>query len=632
MKFNSKDCQGLFARGTADNCPPNKVLQADNLMSKRGDLIPRPGLLQYAGARNVLLVNHISIYQPNPVAGVLNQKIIIQVGPFVFNLTDTPGIPIYSFSNSGYHSWVNFFGHGYFTQHSTKVADNGFGADTQVYEGGAASRSAGGARPISFMVSVLSGAAGLLGVGSYLFDVCHVTSTGFITRPSGAVRKVDSFGTGKVDHTVIPTGPAGTVARRMVMTKAIPLGTYTGNPNDYEFFFEPSGLINDNVTTIHSSTEYDGNLTASADYLFDQLEVIPAALGIGEYNSRMLLWGEFANSSIVRLSKPGEPESFDTIDGVLVVDPSESGGVTNCITLRGTLYIFKGNKMYYTIDNGREPSTWEVKVFDAGVGTSCYGISAVLDVRGTHLNQYIIAARSGLVLFDGLVRTPDLTYWIEDIWRDIKQSEFEKTEVFLNPVDKHIYVVIKRNDDIGYILMGDYSDGLDADHIKWFIWIPSVIANGGFTAMVIQMDNDNIPIISISDRASLDKISIANPKADDDVSGIGTAFDCVLKSPIIVNSDDDSNLEQINTVRIRQKGGSAASFTVQGLSNSDPAKTGVVITVPFVNAPTKIQDKWIYYPWVDDQPVIKVIGKSSPTFNLSRVTIEGDVYGESDPQ
>jgi hypothetical protein len=150
----------------------------------------------------------------------------------------------------------------------------------------------------------------------------------------------------------------------------------------------------------------------------------------------MLVWGEQANPSIIRVSKIADPESFDTIDGIIVVDPSESGGVTNCIVLRGTLYILKNNRMYYTIDNGGEPSTWEVKSFDAGTGTTCYGASAVLDSRGTHLNQFLIAAKSGLILFDGLIRTPDLTYWIEDIWRDILQSAFGKVEVLMNPIDK----------------------------------------------------------------------------------------------------------------------------------------------------------------------------------------------------
>jgi hypothetical protein len=631
MKFNSKNCKGLFARGTADNCPPNYVLQTDNFISKRGNLIPRPGLLKYGAIRNMATVSHISIYQPNPIAGVLNQKVMVQNGQFIFNLTDLPGAPISGGSTGAYHSWINFFGRGYYTHHDTKIATGGI--NTQVYEGGATGRDAAGLKPVSAMLSVLSGGAGLLGVGTYLFDVVYVTSTGFITKPSGNVKRVDSFGTGKVDHTVIPTGPAGIVARRIIMTKAIPLATYTGNPNDYEFFFEPSGLINDNVTTIHSSTEYDGNLTASADYLNDQLEVLPSALGIGEYNSRMLLWGENANPSAIRVSKAADPESFDAIDGLIIVDPVESGGVTNCIALRGTLYIFKNNKMYYTIDNGREPSTWEVKVFDAGTGTGCYGISAVLDIRGTHLNQYLIAARSGLVLFDGLIRTPDLTYWIEDIWRDILQSAFGKVEVLMNPIDKHIYVVFFRNSGIGYILVGDYSDGLDADNIKWFIWDPTIFITTGFVAMVIQLDADNIPVITISDYIGLYTISISNPKdTDDNATGTSAAFDCTLKSPIIVNSDDDSNLEQINTVRIRQKGGDNTSFTVQGLSNSDSAKVGVVTTVPFVSAPTKIQDRWIYYPWVDDEPVIKIVGKSSPTFTLSRVTIEGDVYGESDPQ
>jgi hypothetical protein len=60
------------------------------------------------------------------------------------------------------------------------------------------------------------------------------------------------------------------------MTKAISLGTYTGNPNDYEFFFEPGGLINDNVTTIHTTSEYDGNLVNLLIISLINLEAIPS--------------------------------------------------------------------------------------------------------------------------------------------------------------------------------------------------------------------------------------------------------------------------------------------------------------------------------------------------------------------
>ena len=580
MNFISKFCKGLFARGTADNCPPNYITQADQLMSKEGNLRIRPGLVKLGVGVTKSSVSHMSVYQPNPVAGVVTESLIVHRGLSnnpIFDITSFPGTQIFlPAADSTYHSWINFFGRGYFTLHNTKVASNT--DKVQVYENTGTTRNICGLKPVSAMASAAVG-GGNLGVGKYLFDVVYVTSSGFITKPSGSVTNADCFGSYKVNHTVIPTGPAGTVARMIIMTKAISLGTYTGNPNDYEFFFEPNGLINDNVTTTHTTSEFDGNLVRSADYLLNNLESVASGLGIGEYASRMLVWGERANPSIIRVSKVGEPESFDSINGVIVVDPSESGGVTNCIVLRGTLYITKNNKMYYTIDNGRDPSTWEVKTFDSGIGTTCYGASAVLDNRGTHLNQFIIAGRSGLVLFDGLVRSPDLTYWIEDIWRDITSADFSTTSIQMNPIDKHIYVCIKRSDGLFYILFGDYSEGLDSDNIKWFLWLGTISVPNGLVHLIVLTDSNGVPQLYVSDGVGLYTISFSNPAdIDQNHAGSDTAISAVIKTPVIVNGQDDGFTQQVNTVRMRIKmvGSNAPTITAQGVSAADSAKVGAV--------------------------------------------------------
>lgn len=622
MKFTSRDCRGTFARGSGDNCPPNFLLDGLNFMTKEGNLIPRPGMQEVA-ANSKNSVTHLAVYQANPVAGVLNPKVIAHLaGGAVYNNSDFPATPIYT-SAFSYHSWINFFGRGYFTLHNTLI---GHPSEVlQVYEGGAASRNAAGVKPAAGMAGVLSGTPGNLGVGTYLVDVSYVTSSGFVTRRSGSPVRVDVFGSGQIDLTAIPT--SGGQARQIVATKAISLGTYTGNPNDYEFFKVPGGLLNGVVTT-YSVSFFDGDLSDSVEDLESVLATIPCGVGITVYNGRVLIWGESANPSIIRASIAGEPESFDEISGIIIVDPAESGGVQNVVNLRGTLYIFKANRMFYTIDNGRDPSTWEVKEFDSGVGTGPYGITQVLDSKGNHLNQFLIAARSGIVIFDGLIRYPELTFYIEDIWRSVDQSVFNQIQLALNPIHKHIYCIVPLNTGHYNILFGDYSNGMDAENIKWFLWENGDGILGNILSILVGVSGTNTITVTCGLPQALISFDPDNPSGLDDRDGHSDfPFFCHMQTPPLIFSGDDTDVQVITEVRMRQLGGDAGDITVQGISYLDPTKVGLLATMDFVTS-AAIQDKWMYYNFVDMAPTIKFLVESTHKPKISRITIDGDLYGE----
>lgn len=633
MKIVSKDCRGTFARETQDKCPPDFLLDGKNLyFQDSGILAPRPGFRIIDLAKTKSNVTHMSIYEPSPVLGVVSPKMIVhtKAGPAnIYNNDDFPGSSIWG-GGAPYHSWINFFGHGYFVLHNTIV-----GSATeklQVYEGGAASRDALGAKPISAMLGAAA-VGGVLGVGSYLIDVVYVTTTGFITKPSGTVLKKDCFGGYKVDLTVIPTGPAGTAARRIIMTKAIPLGTYTGNPNDYEFFFLPNGLINDNVTTIFTVSEYDGNLISSSDYLLDNLESLNSGVGIGEYNARMLVWGESANPSIIRISKPGDPETFSSTSGFIIVDPTESGGVTNCIVLRNNLYIFKSNRIFVTTDNGGDPTTWPLTLYDAGIGAEPFSINKIFDSKGTHLNQFLIGSRSGIVIFDGLIRFPELTYYVQDIWNDIDPIEFSKTQVVLDPINKSIYVTLIRTNGDKQLLYGDYTDGLTSEAIKWFLW-ESVSGGitGGINCVMVRFSSVFVNIVNLGMVGLIAEFDPANPaNLDDSGLVLNAPFTCTLQTPVIT-IDESSDIQQTTIVKMRQRGGGVGEISVQGVSAADSTIVSPSYILPFATALTKIQDKWVYIPFVDNQPTLKFTFLATNRPKISMITIEGDVYGESGPR
>src|SRR6267142_1226426 len=631
MKLLAKNIRGLYSRGSPDSCPPNFLNEARNFISSAQNLVPRPAFIQIAPAKTKSSVNHLSLFEPAPIAGVVSPKLIAHrfTGTSqVFNLDDFPGASIYV-GNTTYHSWANFFGRGYFTLHDTVAASAT--EKVQVYEGGAASRNALGAKPVSAMVGAAA-VGGNLGVGKYLFDVVYVTSSGFITKPSGSIVAVDCFGSYKVNLTVIPTGPAGTAQRRIIMTKAISLGTYTGNPLDYEFFFAPGGTINDNVTTILTISEFDGNLISSADYLFDNLESLTSGLGIGEYNNRMIVWGEAGNPSIIRVSKPGEPESFSSTSGFIIVDPSESGGVNNCISLRNNLYIFKNSRIFVTTDNGDEASTWPVTLFDAGVGTGPYGITKIYDSKGVHINQFMIASRSGLILFDGLIRFPELTTNIDDLWGTIDPNSFSKIETTIDPINKGIYILITKIGGDKIIIYGDYSEGITYEAIKWFTWEPETQFVGAISSILIEFDPANqYTTVYCAAIGAIVEFDPANPQNQDDFGSGIASFNCILQSSVI-ELDGTQDISQLNMVEVRQKGAGLGEITAQGISAADSTIVSPVYTLPFITAPTKYQDKWCYLPFVDNQPTIKIIAASTNRPRISRIKVDADVYGESGPQ
>lgn len=630
MNFKAGNIKGLFARGTPDECPPDRLLQATNIMASGPNLVPRPGfaLPTFGEVPTNRVSSHLSIFEPLPTAGVLTPYLISQDYFAIFG-----GYPIWNAGNIAigpfiylaikpYHSWINFFGRGYFTLHDTII-----GSQTefvQVYEGGNSSRPAAGVKPASTMAGVLSGTPGNLAVGIYLVDVSFITVSGFVTKPSGHVVQVSSFGAGSIDLTVIPTGAAGVVAKRQIVaTKAINLSTYTGNPNDYEFFDVPNALINDNVTVAFNLSFFDGNLISSADPRQDILEQIPCGVGIGEFNGRALVWGEYANNSIVRVSDVGEPESFSATSGLIVVDPTESGGVTNCIGFNGQLYITKGSRVFIAIDNGDVPSSWSVLPYDAGIGTETYGVSQVLDSKGKHLNQFLLATRQGLVLFDGIVRMPELTYWIEDIWKDIDPTQFSKVQVLINPRAHHVYVFLPRNGGVTQILLGDFSDGLNPDTIKWYIWSG---AAGTLTSLVLMTRGNNSIVMFTSDLLQVSEFDLSNFVSLD----YGANFNCTLQTPPIITNPDDM-IQQFTRVGIRQIGGGPTDISIKGQSADDSTKVTSSIVMPFLNAPTRLQTKAAYLPFVDKLPTVVITMVSGNKPKLSRLDIDTDTYGEDEP-
>jgi len=292
---------------------------------------------------------------------------------------------------------------------------------------------------------------------------------------------VTADGTHGISITNIPIGPSFVKKRLIVATRA----------NETEFFFVPNNtgsvsIINDNSTTSTTVNFFDTDLTASADYLFDIREVIPAGTGLCKYRGRLAVVGarDPGSTDIVFMSNVGDQETFSNVSGYVLINQERDGNdPRTAFVLRDVLYISKFTGTFSVEDNGNEPSTWPVYVVDSIIGSYNYGISTFnVNLQGPDTGDLVlIASRPGLVLFDGVMRRPELSWKIEAIWLRINFSAFHRVTVAHDPWRHKIYVACPLDSatEPNTLLVCDYDDGRDPNLVKWaifsFPWAPTCI-------------------------------------------------------------------------------------------------------------------------------------------------------------
>lgn len=479
-----EDWKGLFARGFSDSAPPGYFIDTLNTKFTESDVLSRDGsVLEFSSTsangigrffQYKKLTGSRIIYQlEDAVAAASTLMDSTAVG---FGIIQAPDNPIHDFS------MINYNNRAYITSHDRSAGITG--QFLLVYDDiniGALARRAAGVPPTGYVLAAVNSATvGNCEAGTHLIAVVNISNSGFITAPGPALFvPVVCTGGFKIDVSNVQPGPTGTVARAIVATKAIQ--TYNGNQLGYEFFQVPSangGLIGNNVGTTTSVSFYDSELLSSVDYLFDNRQTIPAGVGITEYKGRLILWGFPADPHSVYLSKPYAPEEFDSVGGIITVDPFEShSSVRNCFTFRGSLIICKSNRIYQTTDNGGDPSTWQTDIIDNGAGTECFGVGVVIDSKGQENDRAFIADRSGLLIFEGYAKRPEATWLVEDIWKRINKSVFNKVQVVTDPITSSLYITLPLDSStvISHLLFGYYGGatgyyGFDPKQIKWSLW------------------------------------------------------------------------------------------------------------------------------------------------------------------
>jgi len=471
--LNQEDFRGLYSRGTSGYTVPKDFFSdCRNVEYGEKEVRTRSGSVLHFEKENIVRAFKYKRLNETPRDIVLDSS---------GNLYDSlfPNNPIYTDASFVDFSMVNYNNRAYITPHNRV---SGIAAKSVlVYEGSGTARLAAGDPPSGFtLTAVDSATAGNCEEGIHLVAVAYISSTGYITAPGPTVfAQVTSTGGKKIDVSNIPIGPSWVAGRVLLATASIPVDQFTGNQFAYELFFVPDGTIIDNTTTSLSLSFYDSDLADSADYLIDNLASIPAGVGLVIYNGRLGVWAANGDEHSIRLSKQGSPETFNSVDGIITIDPSEAvSGIRNAAEHRTNLVLLKSNRIYATTDNGNDPSSWNVNSIDKSVGSECFGVATVLDARGTNNDRMFIADRSGVICFEGYVKRPELSFNIEAIWGRINKAKFNLVQIVDDPVSHKLYISVPLDTatSISHLLIADYSKSftvygtIDEKAFKWAIW------------------------------------------------------------------------------------------------------------------------------------------------------------------
>lgn len=526
------DIQGLYERdGVTDAIPDNALSIAKNIVYTDRGWSTRPGtsLLHTVGTvRRMVHYNRL-----NEVSRLL----ILDESGNLFDQTNLI-VPILSIPEMVDFSAAQYFNRIYITPHNRETGIEN--EKVYVYDG-TTCRPAGGAAPSGILTAVNSALSGKVEAGTHIFAIAYETDSGYVTKPGPAVyATVIADGEHKVELSGIPVGPAGTIARRILATRRI--STYDGNQDGYVFYYVPTGRIANNTDTTATVDFYDVDLLSEADYLFDQLDEIPAGVGIGVYQESLVVWGEYDNPSVIRVSRQGDPEAFDGAEGYITIAPNEAGGIKNAAEFRDSLYITKGQRTYATSRDLTNPNSaifWRVVNIDEGIGAECFGIATVLDTSGPNTDNLILAARSGVFLFNGIFLQPEFSWKVDKLWHEIDRSRFNEIQIFNDVVQGALYILLPSSE----ILVADYRNGLSYTGVRWSVWtFPWEI-----TAITLDVDLNEDTKLLIAGNGNIWKLDAA--AVNDDVEAIDTHVRYAHRTPVT-----DGGVCHFHAVRFRAVG------------------------------------------------------------------------------
>jgi hypothetical protein len=289
-------------------------------------------------------------------------------------------------------------------------------------------------------------AVGNICTGQRWMVVLFQNRNGYITGMTEAVPVGVNLVTGarKLAAATIPIGPANTAARIVAFTTAGAASTSVG-----PYFYLPKDktvggvantatIINDNVTTAATFNFSDGFLITGVP-VQGQFAVVqaPACVDIAFLPSlqRLVLTGVTNYRSGHLISGANDPETFNTVTGVVQVAENDGDPTLACREFRGQIFSFKENSAHIITPNQGQPNTWNTTERFRNVGIA--GPRAVA-VSG---EQFLIMAhRSGVYRYDSGDQPTLLSPEIRKIWARVNWAAKETIWVHIDEDTKHVHI------------------------------------------------------------------------------------------------------------------------------------------------------------------------------------------------
>lgn len=466
--------KGLWRRGDADTTPLDHFTDCENLLlADIGQIQTRPGI-GISQDVAVPLANVKRIYNYN--TGEANTQLVLVENESgegeIYHVVDADtvfgpiltidGMEDFAFAPYGGRAYISPFAS--FPQGELTIEKGLEDEFIYVYAGdGTAARQAAG-EPLTGNMTIANGAAGNTDPGEHIFGFVSETISGFLSAP-GLLETFTTSANLSVSFGTIPTsGDPNVVARHLVASKVIP--SFNGNLEGYDLFFVAGGTIPNNTDTfLNNISFFDQDLLEDASHLIDNYEEIPAVATLSLYNERLVAGATFDDINLVLVSARGEPEAINQISGILSVQP-DGNPVTNGQELRDVFYLFKRTRSIAYVDNGDEPSSWEPTIVDNALGTCVHGIATVLDSGSSSVDFLIICTFQGISLFNGKFIEPELSWKIEDYWKELDRNAFGQIQIVNAPIQKWIICVLPTRK----LLLGFYSHGMDHKNLRWCPW------------------------------------------------------------------------------------------------------------------------------------------------------------------
>ena len=472
---------GLWLKGDPENTPIDHFSDGENFqfIGRSTGFKTRDGIDLHQNVA-VPLGNIVRIY--NYITQSKNTLLVLTwdgATGKLYHVVDSTTVfgPILQLAGMSDFGFVPFAGRAYITPFTTYVIgglniEKGLNGEfLYVYLGaGAAARKAAGAQT-SGTLTVVDGAAGNMDAGLHLFAVVGETNTGYLSPPVAFKSFTTTDGL-TVSFSDIPTFVGAQWTKRHIVA-TIKINNYNGNTTGYTYFFIPEATIPNNVaTTLSDIGFFDSELLDDASHLLDNYSEIPAGVGLTIYHERLILYTTYNDISLILVSEKGEPEAINQISGLLIV-PLDGNPITNAQELRDVLFVTKRNRIVSYVDNDDVPSSWPMTVVDQAIGCPVHGIATVIDSGGTTIDYLILASYAGIIVFNGRVALPELSYKIDDFWLSLDRNNFRFIQVLVDPIKKLLYCTLPDRT----LLVGDYKNGMDAKNIRWTIWRYDVTIN-----------------------------------------------------------------------------------------------------------------------------------------------------------